>query len=113
MGAAFSTIEHNHIYNIWTKRQFRGAEIGGIKLHAPVDAIIKSNRIHDTGRGLWLDWMTQGTRVSGNIFYNNDLEDLFIEVNHGPYLVDNNIFLSPYSLKIQSAGSFSAPAWPP
>jgi len=104
MGAAFSIIENNHIYNIWTKRQFTGAEIGGIKLHAPVDALIKRNRIHDTGRGLWLDWMTQGTRVTGNIFYNNDLEDLFIEVNHGPYLVDNNIFLSPYSLKIQSEG---------
>lgn len=104
MGAAFSTIEHNHIYNIWTKRQFKGAEIGGIKFHAPVDALIQSNRIHDAGRGLWLDWMTQGTRVSGNLFYNNDLEDLFIEVNHGPYLVDNNIFLSPYSLKIQSEG---------
>jgi len=104
MGAAFSIIENNHIYNIWTKRQFTGAEIGGIKLHAPVDALIKRNRIHDTGRGLWLDWMTQGTRVTGNIFYNNDLEDLFIEVNHGPYLVDNNIFLSPHSLKIQSQG---------
>ena len=103
-GAAFSTIEHNHIYNIWTKRQFKGAEIGGIKLHAPVDALIKNNRVHDTGRGLWLDWMTQGTRVSGNLFYNNDLEDLFLEVNHGPYLVDNNIFLSPYSLKVQSEG---------
>ncbi len=104
MGAAFSIIENNHIYNIWTKRQFTGAEIGGIKLHAPVDALIKRNRIHDTGRGLWLDWMTQGTRVTRNIFYNNDLEDLFIEVNHGPYLVDNNIFLSPHSLKIQSEG---------
>ncbi len=104
MGAAFSTIENNHIYNIWTKRQFTGAEIGGIKLHAPVDATIKKNRIHDTGRGLWLDWMTQGTRVSGNLFYNNDLEDLFIEVSHGPYLVDNNIFLSPHSLFIQSEG---------
>ena len=87
MGAAFSTIENNHIYNIWTKRQFRGAEIGGIKLHAPVDALIKSNRIHDTGRGLWLDWMTQGTRVSGNIFYNNDLEDLFIEVKRQLFIL--------------------------
>lgn len=104
MGAAFSIIENNHIYNIWTKRQFTGAEIGGIKLHAPVDALIKRNRIHDTGRGLWLDWMTQGTRVTQNIFYNNDLEDLFIEVNHGPYLVDNNIFLSSHSLKIQTEG---------
>ena len=40
MGAAFSTIENNHIYNIWTKRQFSGAEIGGIKFHAAVDTKI-------------------------------------------------------------------------
>ena len=104
MGAAFSTIENNHIYNIWTKRQFRGAEIGGIKFHAAIDAIIRKNRIHDCGRGLWLDWMTQGTRVSGNLFYNNDKEDLFLEVNHGPFVIDNNIFLSQNSLRNQSQG---------
>ena len=104
MGAAFSTIENNHIYNIWTKRQFRGAEIGGIKFHAAIDAIVRKNRIHDCGRGLWLDWMTQGTRVSGNLFYNNDKEDLFLEVNHGPFVIDNNIFLSQNSLRNQSQG---------
>jgi hypothetical protein len=104
MGAAFCIIENNHIYNIWTKRQFEGAEIGGIKFHAAVDAVIRNNRIHDTGRGLWLDWMTQGTRVSSNLFYNNDLEDIFLEVNHGPFIVDNNILLSPSSIKTQSEG---------
>jgi hypothetical protein len=104
MGAAFSLIENNHIYNIWVKRQFSGAEIAGIKFHAAVDAVIRHNRIHDTGRGIWLDWMTQGTRVSANIFYNNDLEDLFIEVSHGPFTVDNNIFLSPVSIRSQSEG---------
>jgi hypothetical protein len=104
MGAAFSVIENNHIYNIWVKRQFDGAEIAGIKFHAAVDAVIRHNRIHDTGRGIWLDWMTQGTRVSGNVFYNNDLEDLFIEVSHGPFIVDNNIFLSPVSVRSQSEG---------
>jgi len=104
MGAAFSIIENNHIFNIWTKRQFRGAEIGGIKFHAAVDATIRKNRIHDCGRGLWLDWMTQGTRVSCNLFYNNDLEDLFLEVNHGPFVVDNNIMLSPMCIKTQSEG---------
>jgi hypothetical protein len=104
MGAAFSLIENNHIYNIWTKRQFRGAELGGIKFHAPVDAVIRNNRIHDSGRGLWLDWMTQGTRVSKNIFYNNDIEDFFTEVNHGPYTVDNNLFLSPVTVNNQSSG---------
>lgn len=33
LGAGFSTITGNHIYNIWTKRQFKGIELGGIKLH--------------------------------------------------------------------------------
>ena len=104
MGAAFSTIENNHIYNIWTKRQFSGAEIGGIKFHAAVDTQIRRNHIHNCGRGLWLDWMTQGTRVSSNLFYENDKEDIFVEVNHGPFIVDNNILLSSCSLRNQSEG---------
>ena len=104
MGAAFSIIENNHIYNIWAKRQFSGAEIGGIKFHAAVDTYLHKNRIHNAGRGLWLDWMTQGTRVSENLFYDNDLEDLFVEVSHGPYLIDNNIFGSPLNFRDNSQG---------
>ncbi|MGE5394279.1 MAG: DUF1565 domain-containing protein [Candidatus Saccharibacteria bacterium] len=104
MGAAFSIIENNHIYNIYTKRQFSGAEIGGIKFHAAIDTQIKGNRIHDAGRGIWLDWMAQGTRVSGNLFYNNSMEDIFFEVDHGPFVVDNNIFLSAASIRTQSEG---------
>ncbi|KAA5821844.1 DUF1565 domain-containing protein [Algibacter amylolyticus] len=94
MGAVFSTIENNHIYNIYTKRQFKGYEMGGIKIHAPIDVSISHNRIHDSGRGIWLDWMVQGTRVSGNLLYRNDMDDLLVEVSHGPYIVDNNILLS-------------------
>ena len=104
MGAAFCLIENNHIHDIWVKRQFTGAEIGGIKFHAAVDTRIIHNRIHNAGRALWLDWMTQGTRVSGNLFYDNDMEDLFLEVNHGPFLVDNNIFASRRSILEQSQG---------
>ncbi len=104
MGAAFSVIENNHIYNIWTKRQFSGAEIGGIKFHAAIDTKIEKNQIHNTGRGIWLDWMAQGTRVTKNLMYNNDLEDLFMEVNHGPILVDNNLLLSPVGIVTQSQG---------
>lgn len=103
-GAAFSEVYDNHIYNIWVKRQFNGAEIGGIKFHAAIDTKIAHNRIHNAGRAIWLDWMTQGTRVSSNLLYNNDLEDLFLEVDHGPYVVDNNIMLSPVSLSLQSEG---------
>lgn len=104
MGASFSVIENNHIYDIWTKRQFNGAEIGGIKFHAALDARIAHNRIHNTGRALWLDWMTQGTHVSSNLFYGNDLEDIFLEVNHGPFLVENNILASHRSILEQSQG---------
>ncbi len=105
MGAAFSLIENNHIFNIYTKRQFSGAEIGGIKFHAAIDTRIMKNRIHNSGRGVWLDWMAQGTRVSRNLMYKNDMEDVFMEVNHGPTLVDNNLLLSAVSLRTQSQGS--------
>jgi len=94
MGCAFSTIEGNHIYDIWTKRQFSGAEIAGIKFHGPIDALIRNNRIHNGLKGIWLDWMTQGTQVTGNLIYDILSEDLFVEVNHGPFLVDNNLLLS-------------------
>lgn len=91
MGCAFSLIENNHIHHIWTKRQFDGAEIGGIKFHAAVDVRIRNNRIHNALRGVWIDWMNQGGRISQNLFYDNDGEDVFIEISHGPFLVDNNI----------------------
>ena len=104
MGAAFSLIENNHIHDIWTKRQFSGAEIAGIKFHAAIDAQIYGNRIHRVGRGIWCDWMTQGTRLSRNLLYDNDIEDFFFEVNHGPYLVDNNICGSPLNINDMSQG---------
>lgn len=104
LGGVASEIYNNHIYNIHHKRQFFGYETGGIKLHAPIDALIKNNLVHDCFRGLWLDWQSQGTRVSGNIFYNNHKEDLFTEVNHGPMLVDNNVFLSEVSILNASQG---------
>jgi hypothetical protein len=104
MGCAFSVVENNHIHDIWTKRQFTGAEIAGIKFHAAIDTRIGNNRIHGAGRGLWMDWMAQGARVSRNLFYDNDLEDIFFEVDHGPYLVDNNILGSPSNILDMSQG---------
>jgi hypothetical protein len=104
LGAVFSEISGNHIYNIWTKRLFAGPEKGGIKIHAAIDVIIKGNRIHNAHEGIWLDWMAQGTRVSSNLCYGNDKQDFFAEVNHGPYLVDNNIFLSGVAIWDWSCG---------
>ncbi len=94
LGEVFSQIYRNHIYNIHHKRQYNGAEVAGIKLHASLDCQIYANHIHNCDRGLWMDWQAQGTRISRNLLYDNDTEDLFVEVSHGPYLVDNNIFLS-------------------
>ncbi len=95
LGCIFSQIYHNHIYNIAVKHEYYGYEIAGIKLHTALDVQIHDNNIHDCTLGMWLDWQAQGTRVSRNLFYKND-RDLFIEVTHGPHLVDNNIFASDY-----------------
>ncbi len=104
LGAVFSTITGNTIHDIHVRRLFSGAEMAGIKFHAAIDSTIRSNHIYRTCRGLWLDWMAQGTRVSGNLFHENASEDLFVEVNHGPFLVDNNLFLSAVSLLDMSEG---------
>ena len=48
--------------------------------------------------------MAQGTRVSGNEFHDNSAEDIYVEVNHGPFLVDNNLLLSSRSLLDMSEG---------
>ena len=102
MGAAFSQVTGNHIYNIWVKRLFGGAEMAAVKFHGPIDVLIKGNRIHHAGyHAFWMDWMTQGTRITGNLCYDNQ-RDLHSEVNHGPYLVDNNLFLSPGGLRNRS-----------
>jgi len=103
LGCVFSTIEDNHIFNIAIKREFYGYEIAGIKLHAAIDVEIIHNRIHDNSLGIWLDWQTQGTRVSRNVLYANN-RDLFVEVSHGPYLVDHNVLGSPASLEVFSQG---------
>jgi hypothetical protein len=104
LGAAFSQITNNRIHHIWTKRLFAGAEIAGIKIHASIDMLIANNHIHNAGRGMWMDWMAQGVHITRNLCYDNTTDDLFCEVDHGPFLVDNNIFLSAISLNDMSEG---------
>ncbi|MCX6897318.1 MAG: right-handed parallel beta-helix repeat-containing protein [Verrucomicrobia bacterium] len=104
LGCSFSTVTGNIIHDIHVRRLFTGAEMAGIKFHAAIDTEISRNHIYRTTRGLWLDWMAQGTRVTQNLFHDNDREDLFVEVNHGPFVVDNNIFLSATTLLDVSEG---------
>lgn len=94
LGAVFSEITDNTIHDIHVRRLFSGAEMAGIKIHASIDMLIQGNYIHHCEKGIWLDWMAQGTRVTSNLCHDNITMDLFMEVNHGPYVVDNNIFLS-------------------
>lgn len=103
LGCAYSVIDGNHIYNIGIRRQFYGHEIAGVKFHAAIDAQIRNNHIHDCSLGLWLDWQTQGTRISRNFFHSNS-RDFFVEVSHGPYIVDGNLFASPVSVENFSQG---------
>ena len=104
LGAAFSSVTGNTIHDIHVRRLFSGAEMAGIKFHGAIDTTIRGNHIFRTCQGLWLDWMAQGTRVSENLFHDNASEDLFVEVNHGPFMVDNNLFLSAVSLLDMSQG---------
>ncbi len=103
MGGAFSEIYGNHIYNIGNKHEFFGYEIAGIKLHAAIDTYIHHNKIHDCWMGTWLDWQAQGVRLSNNLYYDNET-DAWIEVTHGPHLVDNNVFGSEKNLKNAAQG---------
>lgn len=104
LGGAFSSIVGNTIYNIHHKLIFHGAEVAGIKLHASLDTQITDNKIYGCYRAVWLDWQAQGTRISRNVFFDNLSEDFFVEVCHGPYLVDHNLFLSKMNFRNLSQG---------
>ncbi len=104
MGCAFSQIYGNHIYRIGEKHEYFGWEVAGIKLHAAIDTHMYGNCIHDCTLGFWMDWEAQGTRISRNLMFNNQ-RDGFIEVTHGPMVIDNNIFASKYSLDNHAQGT--------
>ncbi|MGN0746189.1 MAG: right-handed parallel beta-helix repeat-containing protein, partial [Aristaeellaceae bacterium] len=117
MGAVFSLIENNHIHHINNMQELGGAEISGIKLHAAIDVVIRRNHIHHCTMGIWCDWQAQGTRISQNLLHDNqrpaccawaeggmESQDVFVEVSHGPTLIDNNIMLSQVSLRFATQG---------
>ncbi|MDO4965895.1 MAG: right-handed parallel beta-helix repeat-containing protein [Lachnospiraceae bacterium] len=117
MGGVFSIIEDNHIHHINNMMELGGAEIAGIKMHAAIDVIMRRNHIHHCTMGIWCDWEAQGTRITQNLLHDNmrpdfaeqlqggmTCQDVFVEVSHGPTLIDNNILLSDVSLRIATQG---------
>ncbi|MDO5445080.1 MAG: right-handed parallel beta-helix repeat-containing protein [Eubacteriales bacterium] len=117
MGGVFSIIEDNHIHHINNMMELGGAEIAGIKMHAAIDVIMRRNHIHHCTMGIWTDWEAQGTRITQNLLHDNQKppfakilrggmmsQDIFVEVGHGPTLIDNNILLSDVSLRMATEG---------
>lgn len=117
MGGVFSVIEDNHIHHINNMMEQGGAEIAGIKMHAAIDVTMRRNHIHHCTMGIWCDWEAQGTRLSQNLLHDNQRpafakplkggmmsQDIFVEVSHGPTLIDNNILLSDASLRFATQG---------
>lgn len=117
MGGVFSIIEDNHIHHINNMMELGGAEISGIKMHAAIDVIMRRNHIHHCTMGIWCDWEAQGTRLSQNLLHDNQRpafakpleggmmsQDIFVEVSHGPTLIDHNIMLSEAGLRFATQG---------
>ena len=117
LGGVFSIIEDNHIHNINNMQQLGGAEISGIKFHAAIDVTFRRNHIHHSTMGIWCDWQAQGTRITQNLLHDNHApegstkaegammcQDIFVEVGHGPTLIDNNVMLSKAGLRIATEG---------
>ena len=80
------------------------------------DAVCRG-QYHGCTMGIWCDWEAQGTRLSQNLLHDNQrpafakqlkggmmCQDIFVEVGHGPTLIDNNILLSDASLRFATQG---------
>jgi hypothetical protein len=98
-GATRCLIEGNFIEDTNYRKEFGGWETAAIKFHESVDAVLRGNLIRGVyhqgyaAYGIWMDWANQGTRITGNIIYNTQAETIFLEMNHGPILVDNNVLI--------------------
>lgn len=107
LGAVFSEIYGNRIHHIHHKQPYHGAEVAGIKLHASLDTQIHDNVFYSCYRAVWFDWQAQGTHLYRNLCFDSQSEDLFVEVCHGPYMVDHNIFLSKMNFRsVAQGGAF-------
>jgi hypothetical protein len=98
-GATRSVISGNFIEDTNYRREFGGWETAAIKFHNSVDTVISDNLIRGVYRqeqgafGIWIDFGNQGIRITRNVIYNTEAATVFLEMNHGPTLVDNNILI--------------------
>jgi len=92
---AHSLVENNLIERIGDKNIERIWETGGLKFHTCDTVLIRRNIFRHIRHapGLWLDYLNQNCRVTGNVF--TDIEAIhggvYMEVSHAPNVVDHNI----------------------
>lgn len=112
-GATRSVIAGNLIEDTNYRREFGGWETAAIKFHNSVDTVISGNLIRGVYHqkqgafGIWIDFGNQGIRISGNIIYNTQAAPVFLEMNHGPILVDNNVLVGQHILGNSEADVFA------
>ncbi len=112
-GATRCLIEGNLIEDTNYRAEFGGWETAAIKFHQSVDTVIRGNLIRRVDHqshgafGIWMDWANQGTRITGNIIYDTKTANVFLEMNHGAILLDNNVLIGR-GLRSNSEGSVFA-----
>jgi hypothetical protein len=98
-GATRCRISGNFIEDTNYRKEFGGWETAAIKFHNSVDTVISGNLIRgvyhqkEGAFGIWMDFGNQGTRITRNIIYNTQAATVFLEMDHGPTLVDNNVLI--------------------
>lgn len=98
-GATRCLIEGNLVEDTNYRKEFGGWETAAIKFHESVDTVIRDNLIRGVYHrgygafGIWMDWGNQGTRITGNIIYDTQAAGIFLEMDHGAILVDNNVLI--------------------
>ncbi len=76
-----------------TRGEFFHSEDAGIKCHYFKDGVIENNIIRNNKpRGIWIDWEWPNSRISRNVFWNQN-PGVYLEMGEGPFLVDHNVFL--------------------
>jgi hypothetical protein len=98
-GATRSVISGNFIEDTNYRKEFGGWETAAIKFHNSVDTVISGNLIRGVFHqeqgafGIWMDYANQGIRITDNVIYDTQAATIFLEMDHGPTLVDNNILI--------------------
>ena len=126
-GATRCLIAANLIEDTNYRKEFGGWETAAIKFHESVDTVICGNLIRRVSYqnygafGIWMDWANQGIRITGNVIYDTQAANIFLEMDHGPTLVDNNVLvgqgvkeLTPRAASLRTISSWTASSrWSP